>query len=282
MRRRKSRRARHIAVLLVLAAVIALLLYDSARVLSVSEYEISSAKLPASFDGFKIVQLSDLHGAFFGDNDEEIAEMVRAESPDMIALTGDLISDEDDLGAVRTLLSALSGISDIYFVSGNHDYGSGFESELAEILAEYGVHYLRNEYLSLERGGESIVLAGVEDPNSWADMIKPDELCNALREEHPDSFAVLLGHRNYWPKEYPALPVELILCGHNHGGIVRLPGVGGLLGTDRTLLPDYDKGLFSSGTYSMIVSAGLGNSVPIPRFLNRPEIVSVTLHSTAR
>lgn len=281
MRRKKSRRARRIAVLLVLAAL-ALLLYDSARVLSVSEYEISSAKLPASFDGFKIVQLSDLHGAFFGDNDEEIAEKVRAESPDMIALTGDLISDEDDLDAVRTLLLALSGISDIYFVSGNHDYGSGFESELAQILAEHDVHYLRNEYLSLERGGESIVLAGVEDPNSWADMIKPDELCSELRCEHPDSFAILLGHRNYWPKEYPALPVELILCGHNHGGIVRLPGVGGLLGTDRTLLPDYDKGLFSSRTYSMIVSAGLGNSVPIPRFLNRPEIVSVTLHSSAR
>lgn len=278
MKRKKSRRALWF-VLLILAAVTALLIYDSAHTLTLSEYEICSVRLPESFDGFKIVQLSDLHGAVFGESDEAIAEMVSDERPDIIALTGDLISDGDDLDAVRTLLKALEGISDIYFVSGNHDYGSGFESELADILSEYGVHYLRNEYLPLERGGGKIVLAGVEDPNSWAGMIEPDELCGELRSEYPESFAILLGHRNYWANEYPELPVELILCGHNHGGIVRLPFAGGLLGTDRSLLPEYDMGLFTEGSYSMVVSAGLGNSVPIPRFLNRPEVVSITLRS---
>lgn len=278
MKRKRTRRIRRTALLLALAALLALLLYDSARNLKLSEYEIASEKLPGSFDGFKIVQLSDLHGARFGENDAELIEMIRTQQPDMIALTGDFITDGDDLDAVRLLLAGLCGICDIYFVSGNHDYGSGFESELASLLEEYGVRYLRNEYVRLDRDGESIVLAGVEDPNSWADMIKPDELCSRLRSEYPDSFAVLLGHRNYWVTEYPELPVELILCGHNHGGLIRLPFVGGLIGTDRKLLPEYDMGMFTSGAYSMIVSSGLGNSVPVPRFLNRPEVVSITLH----
>lgn len=77
--------------------------------------------------------------------------------------------------------------------------------------------------------------------------------------------------------EYPELPADLILSGHAHGGLIRLPGVGGLIGTDRSLFPDYDGGLYENGNYTMIVSRGLGNSVSIPRLFNRPEIVSITL-----
>lgn len=278
MKKKRTKRGLWLCIILLLAAA-AYAVYDSAFSLSVSSYEINSAKLPESFEGFRIVQLSDLHGRSFGEDNDKLVAAVAAERPDIIALTGDIITEAEDIAVVERLAGRLTEICDVYFVSGNHDYGSGAESELARVLEENGVRYLRNEYLLLERGGESIVLAGVEDPNSWADMIRPDELCTAVRGEYPDSFVLLLGHRNYWLEEYPQIPVDLILCGHNHGGIVRLPGVGGLLGTDRTLFPEYDCGLFESENYSMIVSAGLGNSVPIPRVFNRPEIVSVTLHS---
>ena len=87
----------------------------------------------------------------------------------------------------------------------------------------------------------------------------------------------MLGHRNYWMEKYPDLPVELILCGHAHGGIVRIPGVGGLLSTDRTLFPDYEAGMYDNGNYTMIVSRGLGNSISVPRLMNRPEILSIEL-----
>lgn len=249
---------------------------NSAHKLEVTQYSAESAKLPSEFEGFKIVQLSDLHGADFGD---ELYENVRALSPDIIALTGDFITDAEDLAAVDSLVSKLVTITDVYYISGNHDYGSGEIEALTEILERYGVRFLRNEYELIERNGASIVIAGVEDPNSWAEMTMPDELADEISDTYPDTYTLLLGHRNYWAEEYPSLPVDLILCGHTHGGIIRLPGVGGLLSTDRTLFPDYEAGEYFCGQYEMIVSRGLGNSIAIPRLFNYPEIVSVTLHT---
>lgn len=258
-------------VLLMIAAI-----NNSAHKLETTRYSVESAKLPTAFDGFKIVQLSDLHGADFGD---KLYEEVRALSPDIIALTGDFITDAEDLAAVDKLVSKLVTIADVYYISGNHDYGSGEIEALTEILERYGVNFLRNEYGLIERDGAHIVIAGVEDPNSWAEMKMPDELAREISEEYPDTYTLLLAHRNYWAEEYPSLPVDLILCGHTHGGIIRLPGVGGILSTDRTLFPDYEAGEYFCGQYEMVVSRGLGNSILIPRLFNIPEIVSVTLHT---
>ena len=261
-----------IIALVCLAGVF--LIRDSAENLELTRYTAENAGLPESFAGFKIVQLSDFHGAEFVD---DIVTLVKAEKPDIIALTGDFITDGGDLPAVRELAQRLTDICDVYFVSGNHDFASGKIDELSDILKACGVKYLRNEYVVLERRGERIVLAGVEDPNSWADLEPPEEFIGRLRAEFPDDYVVLLGHRNYWMEKYPELPVQLVLCGHAHGGIVRIPGIGGLLGTDRTLFPDYEAGKYDNGRYTMIVSRGIGNSVALPRLFNRPEIVGVVL-----
>ena len=261
-----------IIALVCLAGVF--LIRDSAENLELTRYTAENAGLPESFAGFKIVQLSDFHGAEFVD---DIVALVKAEKPDIIALTGDFITDGGDLPAVRELAQRLTDICDVYFVSGNHDFASGKIDELSDILKACGVKYLRNEYVVLERRGERIVLAGVEDPNSWADLEPPEEFIGRLRAEFPDDYVALLGHRNYWMEKYPELPVQLVLCGHAHGGIVRIPGIGGLLGTDRTLFPDYEAGKYDNGCYTMIVSRGIGNSVALPRLFNRPEIVGVVL-----
>lgn len=265
------------AVFMIIALVCltgVFLIRDSAENLELTRYTAENAGLPESFAGFKIVQLSDFHGAEFID---DIVSTVKAEKPDIIALTGDFITDGGDLPAVRELAQRLTDICDVYFVSGNHDFASGKIDELSDILKACGVKYLRNEYVVLERRGERIVLAGVEDPNSWADLEPPEEFIGRLRAEFPDDYVVLLGHRNYWMEKYPELPVQLVLCGHAHGGIVRIPGIGGLLGTDRTLFPDYEAGKYDNGRYTMIVSRGIGNSVALPRLFNRPEIVGVVL-----
>lgn len=277
MKKRKKKKKR-LKKLLFWAIVCLLLVtvYNSSHKLAVSEYSVSGERLPAEFEGYKIVQLSDLHGADFGD---ELYEKVRALEPDLIALTGDFITDADDLDAAEKLINELATLTDVYYISGNHDYGSGEIEALAEILDSSGVRFLRNEYEFLEKEGAHIIIAGVEDPNSWAEMTQPDELAQSAASACPDTFTVLLGHRNYWTKEYPSLPVDLILCGHTHGGIIRIPGVGGLLSTDRTLFPDCDAGAYFSGRYEMIVSRGLGNSIAVPRMFNLPEIVCVTLHA---
>lgn len=261
-------------ILALLAALLAFAVWDSAEHLQLTEYTVSSDRCPDGFDGFKIIQLSDLHGSDFGDR---LVEQVRRQEPDIIALTGDFVTDSGDLEAVRALVPELVKICDVYFVSGNHEFGSRLADEVRGIMEDAGVRYLGNDAVVLECNGDSIVLAGVEDPLAYADMPSPPELMAELDDKYPDSYKILLGHRNYWMEEYPELPVDLILSGHAHGGLVRLPGVGGLIGTDRTLFPDYDAGLYENGRYTMIVSRGLGNSVPIPRLFNRPEIVSIIL-----
>lgn len=266
-------------ILALIAAAAAFLIKDSREDLEISRYEVASQKLPESFDGFKIVQLSDLHGAEFGEDGMELVDKVGSLEPDMIALTGDFVTDEGDLAAVEKLAARLVKLCPVYFISGNHEFGSGLAVEVRNILERAGVKYLSNEYLTINRGDDEILLGGVEDPLAYADMLSPDELAQKMNDAAPDAFKILLGHRNYWMTEYPELPVDLIFCGHAHGGLIRIPGVGGLIGTDRRLFPDFDAGQFNNGRYTLIVSRGLGNSVPIPRVFNRPEIVCVELSS---
>lgn len=266
-------------ILALIAAAAAFLIKDSRDDLEISRYEVKSQKLPESFDGFKIVQLSDLHGAEFGEDGMELVDKVGSLEPDMIALTGDFVTDEGDLAAVEKLAARLTELCPVYFVSGNHEFGSGLAVKVRNILERAGVKYLSNEYLTISRGEDGILLGGVEDPLAYADMLSPDELAQKMNDAAPDAFKILLGHRNYWMTEYPELPVDLIFCGHAHGGLIRIPGVGGLIGTDRRLFPDFDAGQFNNGRYTLIVSRGLGNSVSIPRIFNRPEIVCVELSS---
>lgn len=266
-------------ILALIAAAAAFLIKDSRDDLEISRYEVKSQKLPESFDGFKIVQLSDLHGAEFGEDGMELVDKVGSLEPDMIALTGDFVTDEGDLAAVEKLAARLVKLCPVYFISGNHEFGSGLAVKVRNILERAGVKYLSNEYLTISRGEDEILLGGVEDPLAYADMLSPDELAQKMNDAAPDAFKILLGHRNYWMTEYPELPVDLIFCGHAHGGLIRIPGVGGLIGTDRRLFPDFDAGQFNNGRYTLIVSRGLGNSVSIPRVFNRPEIVCVELSS---
>ena len=266
-------------ILALIAAAAAFLIKDSREDLEISRYEVASQKLPESFDGFKIVQLSDLHGAEFGEDGMELVDKVGSLEPDMIALTGDFVTDEGDLAAVEKLAARLVKLCPVYFISGNHEFGSGLAIKVRNILERAGVKYLSNEYLTINRGDDEILLGGVEDPLAYADMLSPDELAQKMNDAAPDAFKILLGHRNYWMTEYPELPVDLIFCGHAHGGLIRIPGVGGLIGTDRRLFPDFDAGEYNNGRYTLIVSRGLGNSVSIPRIFNRPEIVCVELSS---
>ena len=275
----RKRRALTFAALIVLALLGAGMLLSKYG-LGVTRLELGLEGLPEGFDGFRIVQLSDLHGSRFGEGNARLIEKVRAEEPELIALTGDFLDEgktERELPELEALVRELAAIAPVYFVSGNHDWASGEAYTLFETLEAAGAVCLRNEYLRLERGGDSIVLAGVDDPNGPAEMAEPDEFVAQLREEAPEDFVLLLAHRAYWAERYPELDVDLILCGHTHGGVVRLPFVGGLAASNMGLFPEYDAGLFELPGYTLFISRGLGNSVPLPRFLNTPELVSITL-----
>lgn len=274
---KKPKRALRRALLLVLTA--AALSADSRWHLQLTDYSLRFRSLPPALDGYRIVLLSDLHGARFGPENRWLCEAVLAQQPDLIALTGDFADSNEQLDATDELLRQLQGAAPMAWVSGNHDWAGGALPALRRLLDQYGVLRMENRYLPLPWNGARLILAGVEDPNGPADMIRPDELAAQLRREYPDDFVLWLAHRNDWLRRYPALPVDLILCGHAHGGVIRLPFVGGLIGTGRRLGADYESGIYRSEGFTMLVSRGLGSSSAIPRLFNRPEIAVITLHS---
>lgn len=281
--KRKSRKT--VTILVIIALIITAICLDSRYRLTVTEYELSYDQLPPGFDGFKIVQLTDLHLKTFGEDNAKLIAAVDAQAPDIIVLTGDFINrrlTDAQLGQsekLRVFLNNLALLAPCYFVSGNHEWASGELDSFAAILEEAGIRYLRNEFVTLERNGDQIILAGVEDPNGPADMIKPSKLIESIENGYPNGFIILLGHRDDWLVKYPSLDVDIIMSGHAHGGVVRLPFIGGLFSTEYALFPKYDAGLYNEGAYDFILSRGLGNFNIIPRFLNPPEIVALTLRS---
>ena len=273
---KKPGRALRRALLLVLTA--AALSADSRWHLQLTNYSLSFRSLPPELDGYRIVLLSDLHGARFGPDNRRLAEAVLAQQPDLIALTGDFADRYEQLPATAELLRQLQGAAPRAWVSGNHDWAGGALPALRRLLDQYGVLRMENRYFPLPWNGARLILAGVEDPNGPADMIRPDELIERLRLEYPEDFVLLLAHRNDWLRG-EELPVDLILCGHAHGGVVRLPLIGGLIGTGRRLGADYESGVYRGARCVMLVSRGLGSVPPVPRLFNRPEIAVITLHS---
>ena len=263
------------ALLLVLAAGSVL---DSRYHLQLTEYTLFFPKLPASFDGCKVVQLSDLHGMRFGAENRRLVELVRQQEPDIIVLTGDIAGKDGALDNVEPLLSGIEGLAPTYYVNGNHEWADGCVEEIEALMKSHGVTCLSNEIELLYRGEDSIAIVGAEDPNGRADMIKPWGLSLRLGELYSDHFSLWLAHRNDYIQMYSDIGTDLILCGHGHGGIVRLPFVGGLLNVNRSFGAEYESGVYSTPHFQMVVSRGLGNSIPVPRLFNRPELVAVTLH----
>ena len=137
---------------------------------------------------------------------------------------------------------------------------------------------LTNEYTVLARDGDNAVLAGVDDPNGYADQKTPEEVAEEVRAAFADPFWILLAHRNnYFEDAYCRLGADLVISGHGHGGLVRLPFTDGLVSVERTFFPSYTAGFYQAGGADLFVSRGLGNSGRTFRLFNRPQVAVLTL-----
>lgn len=274
-RRRRGRLLRYVILLLLLA----LFFHWSNHSLQIQRFTYASPRLPAGFDGCVIVQLSDLHGALFGEDNADLLREVRDARPDYIVLTGDLLDRyrRTPHSYAADLCRGLAEIAPTFFVTGNHEWALPDVPGLKRALTDAGATVLTNEFLPLERGGDSILLAGIDDPNGYADQKSPEELAQEIRAA-ADPFWILLAHRNnYFAERYSRLGADLVISGHGHGGLIRLPFTDGLISVERTLFPSYTAGFYTAGGASLFVSRGLGNSGPTFRLFNRPEIAVLTL-----
>lgn len=280
MKKTKKRCHTGYKIVLLLFLLILILFYDSNARLVVNEYPLFFTKLPDAFDGYRIVQLSDIHGAVFGDNNTALLNAVKNSTPDIIVITGDLYDGGDEMVIIEPLIKSLTGIAPVYFITGNHEWDSGNLRELLKMLDKNGVTVLRNDYKRLHLGDDAIVLAGIDDPNGPKDMKTPEELISEIRQKEGDPFIILLAHRNNYLDLSSQLGIDLVLCGHAHGGLIRLPFIGGLIGPTRELFPRYTSGVYIEGRTKMLVSRGVGNQTGFPRFLNNPQIPVVILRKT--
>lgn len=276
--RKPRRRRRLLAAALVLAALVLFFLW-SQNDLTTRTIEVAAPRLPAAFDGLRISLVSDVHGKEFGTDSARLLAAVAEQEPDLIAITGDLVDEAAHLDLVEPLARGLAAIAPTYYVAGNHEWSARLVQEVWEQLEGCGVTVLSNEYRLLERDGATIVLAGMEDANGYADQKTLRQLTEEIRAEQGDPYILLLAHRNNKWEDYVDCQIDLTLCGHAHGGLIRLPFTDGLIGNDRRLFPTYTSGLYALPYGQMVVSRGLGNNPYTFRLFNRPEVPLVVLRA---
>ncbi len=251
-------------------------LYWNNHWLVVTEETISSERIPQAFDGYRIVQISDLHDATFGDKQSKLIEKVRATDPDVIFITGDLIDkNRYDLQNSLHAVEGLVQIADVYYVLGNHEVAINRVDEIYEALEKLGVHILPNTSQEIERDGERLAIVGIEDPLAGLDV--QQMLDKATQTMTEDTFTLLLAHRPEDFAVYAQNPTDVVFSGHAHGGQIRLPIIGGLFSPGQGLLPQYTAGKHVAEDTTLVISRGLGNSTFPFRLFNLPEIVVVEL-----
>lgn len=263
-----------LGILVLLIAAAGWFLHWQNNGISLSFHEHSGTYIPPGFMGFRILQVSDLHGKSFGHEQRRLMEKIRKSSPDVIVVTGDLIDSrkEDNSGAMSFIRQAVE-VAPVLFVSGNHEAAmAGSYPALARELEEAGAVVLDNRVMEWKQNGDSIFFLGLMDP-AFGREKTPQELAR----EAGDGFTILLAHRPEYIYEYANAGIHLVFAGHAHGGQFRLPFLGGLFSPGQGWLPAYDAGIYRKGNTFMVVSRGLGNSYMPVRLGNRPELVLVVL-----
>lgn len=252
--------------------------------IEVTRTTIVSERLPQSFSGFTIAHISDLHNAEFGKGNFTLLQKLREEKPDIIVITGDLVdSRHTDIDIALKFAQNAMDITQVYYVTGNHEARLNEYNKLEAGLKDAGVIVLRDEVYRIEKDQEEILLIGLDDPkftlksdwfNETLAMVNT-KLKNLIADSN--TFSILLFHRPELFEIYAENNIDLVLSGHTHGGQIRVPFLGALIVPDQGIFPEYDAGLFTSGRSKMIISRGLGNSIIPFRVNNRPELVVVKL-----
>lgn len=253
----------------------------------IREYTCTSDKLKKDGD---FILLSDLHGKSFGRDNEKLLKAIEQLSPDVILIAGDMYTADRnvDNSKIAGFISRLADVYPVYYGVGNHEhktrlfpetFGNMYEEYMDEIKRA-GAVILVNERVSLPAYG--IELYGVEIDREYYAKIHSKNMDDTylprlLGDAVPDTFNLLIAHNPDYFKEYVRWGADLVAAGHVHGGLMRLPILGGVVSPRLTLFPYYDGGEFKEGPSRMILSRGLGfHTLPI-RIFNPGELVVVHL-----
>lgn len=258
------------------------------RELKVTEYDVGIDGLTSPA---RVVVISDLHSKEYGEDNSALLALIAAQHPDAVFAVGDMINrsaDEEDILQFLELLVKLQEIAPVYYSPGNHesDYMTDRDSGLLGRVSATGVTVLLDEYVETQLGGSTVRIGGTMGHYyryEWSEEQKNDPPDYAMQEEigSTDVPSIVLMHmpenmiadsaRKNWN-------ADLYISGHTHGGVVRLPLIGGLVAPTQGLFPKYDQGFFTvDGRLKLIITSGLAGYGPIPRIFNRPEICVIDM-----
>lgn len=272
-----------IALSLLTVVVIAVIygLYCS-NTLEVRNYTINSDKINSQI---RFVFISDLHCKEYGEKNRDLVAKIREQNPDFIAVGGDMVNKySTDDHVMRELLPQLAEIAPTYCVLGNHELALKNEIDFNNGIDSTSAKLLDNEMITLNINGEKILLGGMSDfpyyEYNAPDYDTPERyFWDDFKENSKNCYSILLHHQpEYLESIMQDSNVDLVMCGHTHGGAVQIPFVGGLFAPNQGFFPKYDKGEFDLYDTKMIVSAGLGDAYPILRMNNCPEISVVEIN----
>lgn len=272
------------------------------ELLVTTRYTIQSSRLPKELDKTRFVVLADLHDMTFGKDNKRLIRRIDRLSPEFIVIAGDMIDKNKPSypGNAYRLLEQLAKKYRIFFAYGNHEqkleqysyaelpkkeqklYDSWIQFK--EKLKKLKVEFLDNSGTVWRRNNQEISITGISISPSFFERTHVPEMeenyiASLLGKCDTGKFQLLIAHNPVYFEEYAAWGADLTISGHLHGGLVRLPGIGGLVSPQVKLFPKYHSGNFTNNGQAMIVSRGLGTHSYMPRLFNIPELVYVELKS---
>ena len=280
--RAKQRRRKRILILVPLLLLLLAVGFVVSQIMMnrrfiTTRFQLQSEKVTTTI---KLVVLSDLHNMEYGAGNSELIEAIRAEQPDLICMIGDMVNQDDrKVSSLYRLCEALEEIAPIYYTLGNHE-GALMYSQLDAIpldaeLEERGVNVLINESVNWQKGDTVVRLIGIAIDESGYDRWAKD----ALEETwNLDGYKIVLSHfPGLYESKLKDANFDLALAGHYHGGLICIPGAGGLYHPETGFFPQYWGGQYETTNGTLIVSRGIGNHGWIPRINNQPELVIVEI-----
>ncbi len=265
--------------ILVLLLLVGYVAYDDHHI-GVTNYEIYSPKLPADFVNYKIAVIADFHNSYYYD---KVVQRIKEQRPDLILFCGDMILlSENNYDNTTKLLDGINGVAPAYAITGNHEvFHEKLYQPFLDELAAHKIPLLRNTKTEIVKGNGKINLYGLQDT-----ILQDYELYgskyitnfkNSVKQLDDKSFNLLLMHRaNLFP-QVADCGFDLIVSGHLHGGLIRLPFIGGLVSPYKEWFPKYTSGINYIGQSKMITSRGMDYNLQKPRVFNGPELVMITL-----
>ncbi len=254
----------------------------------ITRYQISSPKLSGLKRERRVVLLSDLHNNRYGTKNEKLLQAIQREKPDMILVAGDMLIGKsgEPVEIAKEFVSELPKICKTYYANGNHEqrmkefpdrYDNVYEEYKKELVAS-GVHFLENERVTEFWDGHEVELCGLEIPvayyKKWKKIVLPKKVVETcIGQADKSKYEILIAHNPTFVSTYLEWGADLVLSGHFHGGVVRIPFIGGIITSQFHLFPKYSGEHTKVGDVSVVVSKGLGTHTIKVRFMNPAEVI---------